>query len=223
MSWRRSTHAEHGTCVLDSRYWGAVTLSSTKPKGGTQLGICQKRPCTLFKNLCFLLFPSAPPSRRARFIKTHLNKSNWHSAHIHRQFRLWHAHTHRHTPSTGHWGREQTLRGASPSARCTWGRSPTEWWSCSLWHRRMKEERDKTAKGRKDRFKRAGGAAIKHMWAMPWGEHDDAHAERMIDRWGGWRWVTWKKGGKLWGGSFSVIRISPQTQPLWPGWDEVMN
>lgn len=74
-SLKRSTHAEHRTCVLDSRYSGALTSSSTKPKGGHS---CQKHPCTLF-NLCFLLFPSAPPSWRARFIKTHLHKSNWHA------------------------------------------------------------------------------------------------------------------------------------------------
>lgn len=30
---------------------------------------------------------------------------------------------------------------------------------------------------------------------MPWGEHDDAHTERMIDRWGGWRWARGKKTG----------------------------
>lgn len=80
-SLKRSTHAEHRTCVLDSPYSGALTSSSTKPKGGHS---CQKHPCTLF-NHCFLLFPSAPPSWRARFIKTHLHKSNWHArTHTHR-------------------------------------------------------------------------------------------------------------------------------------------
>lgn len=81
-SLKRSTHAEHRTCVLDSRYSGALTSSSTKPKGGHS---CQKHPCTLF-NLCFLLFPSAPPSWRARFIKTHLHQV---------KLTCMHTHTHR--------------------------------------------------------------------------------------------------------------------------------
>lgn len=60
MSWRRSKHAEHGTCVLDSRYCGALTSSSTKPKGGHSWVYVRSVHAHLFlKNLCFLLFPPA--------------------------------------------------------------------------------------------------------------------------------------------------------------------
>lgn len=45
-----------------------------------------------------------------------------------------------------------------------------------------KEKRDNTVKEEKDRFRRVGGGAVKHMRAMPQGEHNDAHPERTIDR-----------------------------------------
>lgn len=59
-----------------------------------------------------------------------------------------HKHTHTftntltHVYSNGHWGCEQTHHGASPSARRTWGQSPTEWWSWLLCHHKEKKRKN---------------------------------------------------------------------------------